>query len=111
VQTDDVQHVIFADPKGMMHVSDEKLKKVRFGEEIGGLIDRDGVQLHSYIIARADRTRSGNVRQVDKIINKWERNLDGYDGEGIERLKNANIYIQNTEEDGTVQEIMFDVLQ
>lgn len=111
VQTQDTQHVAFIDPKGMQIPTEEKIQKVKFGKEIAGSIDDTSVSLHSYIIARADVTQSGTVRSRDEIIETWTSILSEYDGTGEERLNNANVYVQETASDGTVESILSDILK
>jgi hypothetical protein len=116
MDTDEKQYIIFADPKGLMNVTQDTKQKIEFcGSGVQVLSDEvdDGVELQSYIVGRLDRTRSGNERSASDIIEKWSGTLEsmGYEGEGRELLNSANVYLQDETGQNTIEDIISDILK
>jgi hypothetical protein len=116
MNTDETQYIIFADPKGLMNVTEDTKQKIEFcGSRIRALSDQvdEDVELYSYIIGRLDRTRSGNERSASAIIERWSGILEsmGYEGTGRDLLNSANIYLQDMTEQNTVERIVSNTLQ
>lgn len=116
MNTDETQYIIFADPKGLMNVTQDTKQKIEFCgsgiQELSHQVDED-VELHSYIIGRLDRTQSGNERSVSDIIERWSGTLEsmGYEGEGHDLLNNANVYLHDRTEKNTIEEIILKTLE
>jgi hypothetical protein len=99
-----------------MNVTQDTKQKIEFcGSGIQALSDQvnDEVELHSYIIGRLDRTRSGNERSASDIIERWSGTLKdmGYEGEGRGLLNSANVYLQGQTERNTIEDIISDILK